>query len=875
MKGTRWSVRLFRAAVRVLLPSWSRDELGSQVESTGVRLLDDARSEGGALREARTLARELSSLTALALRERTTGRDESSLGGEGTVMMGQDVRFAFRMLTRNPGTTVASLLTLALGIGAVTAVFSAVNGVLLDPLDYRRPERVVLVGERGPSGGYSSLSWENFRDWQESDVFDAVAAFSGTSVSVSGEGAPERIRGLFVSASYFDVVGIRPALGRAIEAGEDEPGGPRVAVLSWGWWQERFGGDPDVLGRTIRLNNEPHTIVGVMPRGFRSPFDTPSAWISLQTAPRDLDRSSRDLQAIALLREGDDAATAGARLGRVAAGLAERYPDANEGWGAWAIRLDGWVSGRYRPLLLGLLAAVAVLLLIAGANVAGLQLARTEARTRELAVRAALGGSRGRLVRQLLVENGLLVALGGALGLGLSFFGVDGLVALNPGLDAFFDVGVDGRVLAAGVGVTSLVALGFGLLPALAAGRLDPGTLLAGRGGATGRRGARARSALVVGQVALSLALLVSAGLLVRSMMALGRVDPGFDTDKLLTAEFRLTGERYDTPDEIVAFFDQVVDRIAKLPGVEGVTTAQHLPFGDRGTIPFILEGTEPDLDRAPRVELSRIMPGYVKVMGMKLLRGRGLDADAGLDDPVEAVVGETTARELVPGDALGRSFYISEDLRVARIVGVVSDVSLSLTEGPARSVYLNQRQDPSAFASLAVRTGGEPMQLARPVREAVWSVDPDQPVWEVMPIQDRMAATVAGQRFGMTLLSFFGVLAALLAAVGIYGVMAHTVGARTRELGVRLALGAMEGRVLRLVLVRAATLVAGGVVVGLLLAWWSATLLDSLLFGVTSRDPLTFAAAVVLLATVAFLAAWLPARRATRVDPVRTLQDT
>lgn len=792
-------------------------------------------------------------------------------------MMGKDVRFAFRMFLRNPGSTAAAVVTLALAIGAVTAVFSVVNGVLLDPLPYEDPGRVVMVGETDPAGGFSAISWENYRDWAESDVLGSVALYLGNSVSVIGDGQPERIRGLFVTSSYFDVTQVRPVLGRAILPGEDEPGGPRAAVLSWGWWQERFGADPEVIGRTIRLNNEPHTVVGVMPRSHRSPFDTPSAWISFHTAPRTLDRGSRSLLAIARLAEGDDLASARTRLEGLAAGLAERHPDTNQGRSAWILSLEEWVSGPQRPLLYGLLGSVVVLLLIAAANVAGLQIARTEARTRELAVRRAMGGERWRLARQLLIESGLLAAAGGLAGLGLAYAGVAGLEALDPRLALFFDVGVDGRVLMAGMAVTVLTAVGFGVFPALSAARAEPGEVLARGGRSAGsRRGSRrVRAALVAVQVALSLTLLVSAGLLVRTLRALGQVDPGFETENLLTLEFRLPENRYDTDERIVAFFDAAVERVGALPGVEAVTAAQHIPFGDRETIPFVPEGTEPDLERAPRVEYGTVMPGYVDVMGMRLVRGRSLDPSAAPDEPVEALVSERVARELLgDGDALGRAFYISEDLDVARVVGVVSDVSLSLTDGPVRSVYVNQRQRPDDFASLAVRTRGDPMGAADAVRQAILSVDPDQPVWEVMPITDRMRATLGDRRFAMTLLSVFGALAAVLAAVGIYGVMSYHVGVRTRELGLRMALGAGRGAVLGMVLRQGAVLVGIGLLGGLVLAWLGASLLENLLFGVPMRDPVTFGGATLLLTSVAFVAAWMPARRAIRLDPARTLQE-
>ncbi len=873
--GVPWVVRWLVGR----LPSGTRRVVGAPLERTVADALAHARCRGR-MAWAWAFVREVTSLARLVTRERFGAGAQGARGpGEWMTMGMQEIRYAIRTLRRSPGVTVVCILTLALGIGANTAIFSVVDGVLLHNLSYAEPDQVVYMGELTPQGGYTSTSYENFRDWQAAGVMSSVAALLGNSVNVTGEGTPERIRGLFVTASYFDVVGVRPVLGRAIQPGEDVPGGPRVAVLSWGYWQQRFGGSPDILGRTLLLNNEPHTIVGVMPQGFRSPWDTPAAWISLQTAPRTFNRGDRGFQAVLGRRApGQSLDEARDAMQGVMAGLAERYPEVNAGRGIWMEPLGPFLAARNRPVLLGLMGAVALLLLIAAANVANLQLARTSSRRQELAVRAALGGGRRRLLRQVLTENGILFGAGGAVGLAVAVVGVRGLLALEPSFDRYYHVALNLPVALASLTVAVGAGIVFGLIPALEALHTQPaGALREGGRSGGGRTVRRFRSGLVVVQVALSVSLLVGAGLLTRSLGNLLGVDPGFDTRRLLTLEFRLPQNSYADDEATVVFFDRMLDEVRAVPGVEAASVAQDLPFsGNGGTQPFIREGEPLNLEQAPVVRRNVVSPDYFETMGIPLLQGRGLQGSDRAETPTVAVVSRAAADRLFDGDdPLGARFYYTEQLDVATVVGVVGDVATSLTDAPDPYVYFSYAQSPSHFSSLAVRTRGEPMALADAVREAVWRVDPQQPVWEIMPITERMAGDARSQRFAMVLLVAFGVTALLLASLGLYGVMSYSVRRREREIGVRAALGAAPVRLLGMVLREGLALALTGLAIGVLLAWWLSSLLQSLLFGVSARDPVSFGLAVVILAGVAALAAYLPARQAVRVDPAESLQES
>jgi putative ABC transport system permease protein len=672
---------------------------------------------------------------------------------------------------------------------------------------------------------------------------------------------------------------VQPALGRAIAPGEDEEGGERTALLSWGWWQTRFGGDPSALGRTVMLNNLPHTIVGVMPPGFRSPWDTPQAWISLHSIPRDyLGRSNRNLQA-AIARMHPDQTVEGARasLEAVHAGLVEAYPEANRGTGVWAMPLSAFLADRNRDFLLGLAAAVGLLLLIACANVANLQLARAAGRRREMAVRTALGGGRRRLARLLVVENALVFLIGGAAGLAVAWLGVRGLLALQPAYTSYYDVRLSVAAAGLGMAIAALTGLVFGLAPALEAFRSEPSAALreSDRGGGTGRGTRRFRSALVVGQLALSVSLLIGAGLLARTMSALMGVDPGFEREGLLTLEFRLPENRYEGDAERLVFYDRLHEELAALPGVEAVGFASDLPFsGNSSSMRLLPEGSSVGWEDAPVLRSNTVSPGYRAAMGIPLLAGRDLAETDGPGGEFAVLVSRSAAERIFGGtDAVGTRIWATPDGSVSgTVVGVVGDVQSTLVDPPQAHIYVSYRQSPSLFMSVTIRTQGEPMALAPAVRDAVWSVDPDQPIWEVMPITERMAGSASRTRFNAVLVLVFAGTALLLASLGLYGVMAHTVRQRERELGVRLALGASPAAVMRMVVARGMLLVAAGLAAGLVVGWWLASLLESLLFGVSASDPATFVAALGTLALVGALSTWLPARRALGLDPAETL---
>ena len=795
-------------------------------------------------------------------------------------MIWGETKQSIRRLARRPAFSLLAVATLALGIGASTAIFSVVNGVLLNTLPYAEPGELLMVGETDTQGGPSAISWENFRDWQRlGAMFEEVALVVPNSVAVTGDGEPERIRGMFVTASYFAFTGIEPTLGRGLLPGEDEPGGPRTVVLSHGFWQRRFGGDTDVLGRTVVLNNEPHTIVGVMPEGFREVWDTSEAFISLHTAPRNFDRSSRSFQAMARMADGVTLERARDELGVLASRLAEAHPDVNAGRGAWAEPLAEIFAGRQRPLLLSLLAAVGTLLVIACANVASLQLARAGGRVRELAVRAALGGSRARLAVQMLAESLLVATAGGVLGMAVARVGVVGLVAINPSYGAYFDVDVDGRVLA--FGIVLALASGFvsGLVPAWFASRTEVASAMreGGRGASTGPGAGRLRSGMVVVQVTLAVALLVGAGLLAGATQRLLSQDMGFEREGLLTLEFRLPDNKYSSDEEVATFFDRLLEHLAGLPGSRGVASADALPFADSpDRAPFLLEGQSLDeAERAPRMGLSSVSPSYFEVLGIPLVAGRSLTPSDRLDTPPVAVISRTAARRLFAGDdPLGRRFYFTEDLDAATIVGVVGDVRNRVGAEPEALVYMSVFQRPRHFASLAVRAAGDPMALAPAVSQAVWALDADQPVWEVMPIDERVAGQVGRERFTTFLFLVFAGMALFLCSLGLYGVMAQSVVQRHRELGVRLALGSGGRRVVADIVGEGLRLTAIGLVLGLAAAALVGYGLAAWVVGLQPLEPTPYGAAAVVLSGVALLAAWLPARRASTLDPARTLRE-
>lgn len=782
-----------------------------------------------------------------------------------------------RGMARRPVVSLAAVVTLGLGIGGTTAVYSMADGVLFDPLPFPDADELVLVNQTGEDGRQSLLSYLNFRDLQaETRTLESLALWTGLSVSVTGLGEPERIRGEFVSASYFDVLGMEVSLGRALAPGEDVPGGARTAVLAHRYWERRFGSDPEVVGRTIELNNRAHIIVGVMPPAFRSFWDDTEAWISLHSAPRTLDRTSRSFFGIGRLADGVDRETSLRELDGIMARLAEASPEMEPGAGANVRDLTRWVVGDdRRTLVVSLLGAIAMVLLIATANVAGLQLARSSTRGQEMAIRSALGSGRRRLIVQLLVENVAVAAVGGLLGLGIAALAVRAAAATFPGFQSF-DIALHPPAILVAAGVTIGVGLLAGLWPALRASEVRPGAGLrdAGRGGSSGIGTARFRSVLLVGQMALAVTLLVGAGLLVRTVSALNSVDVGFDAEGLLTGETRLTAEAYAEDADRMDYLDQVLRSLEAIPGTSGATLVAGMPFsGDGGRTPVRAEGSSLSWDEASTAFTPIVAPGYTAFMGIELLRGREFERT---DDPGSgfvAVASQGLAERIYPGeDPVGRMLETPEG--TARIVGVVGDVRQNLVGDPEPMFYLSYRQVPPSLFSVLIRTHGPPETYERALKEAFWRADSNQPLWEIMPLEDRMASYAGVQRFTSSLLGTFALLALLLTGVGMYGVVAHTVNLRRRELGIRLAMGAERGTLRRMVLGQGLRLAIVGGVLGLGAALALVRGLRSLIFGVSAADPLTYALAIAGVAAVALLACWVPAVRATRVDPTTALRE-
>jgi putative ABC transport system permease protein len=813
----------------------------------------------------------------------------------------QDLRYALRGMRQRPGFALVAVLTLALGIGANTAIFSIANGVLLRALPYAVPDRLVMVWGYRAQEPLAELSVPEYWDLRErTRSMASVGAYADGSANLTGSGAPERLRVGVMTANMTQVLGVEPRLGRGFTAEEDLPGRPSAVLLSDGLWRRRFGADSGIIGRTLTLDDTPATVVGVMPRDFQLPSHFGGApmdlWAPLQLDPAQ-NRSERGwhyLRAVGRLKPDvtlDAASRESSTLMRamLAEYPGEYHPDFNGS--ATAVRQE--VVGDVRPAILVLLGAVALLLLIACANVAGLLLARAEGRQREMALRTALGAGRGRLVRQLLTESVLLSLIGGGLGLLAALWGVRALLLVAPAsiprLDA---VDIDGRVLAFTLGVTVLTGLLFGLVPAVHAARHDLSGALGdgGRGGTPGAARHRVRRALVAGQVALALVLAAGAGLLVQSFVHLRQVDPGFVPERLLTAHIEPSPIRYASNASVRAFYQSLLERLQALPGVRRAATARALPMTGRlemGDWSFILEGqaSSPPVptDWHP-ADWQVVSPDYFRTMGIPVLTGRGIEASDRLGTPGVMVVNRTLAHQVWPGrDPIGQRVLLGGgevDSVWRTVVGVVGDVRhRGLSAPPRPEMYLPYAQFPAGRGDatralyLVIRTAGDPSALIPSVRGALAGLDPDVPLSSVQTMEQSMGSWAAERRLLMLLVTSFAALALVLGAVGIYGVMAHVVAQREREIGVRVALGAVPGEIVRLVAAQGMTMVGLGIVVGALISLAASRLLRSVLFEVRPYDPATLVTTAVALAAVAAVAMLIPALRATRVDPIDALR--
>jgi putative ABC transport system permease protein len=804
----------------------------------------------------------------------------------------QDLRYSIRMFAKSPGFTLVALLALALGIGANTAIFSVVNDVLLRNLPYREPDRLVMVWEnnRPRSREMNVISPANYLNWQDQNtVFEQMAAFNDRRFNLTDVGDPEEIPGQAVTVSLFPMLGVGPALGRAFSDEDAKPGAPPVVILGHGLWQRRFGGETRIVGDQITLNGNKFTVVGVMPAGFRfyikeASFGrrVPEMWIPVGFEASDRVHKGRYMAAIARLKPGVSLRQAQAEMSAIGSRLEAQYPEFDTGWGINLVPLPSQMTREIRLALIVLFAAVAFVLLIACANVANLILARASIRAREMSIRAALGANRSRLVRQLLTESLLLAVFGGLIGLLIASWGVDLLVSLAPAdLIEMKSVSIDYRMLTFTLLTTVITGLAFGVIPALASSRLDLQDALkeGSRSASGGAGGRRTRKALVVAEIAMTLLLLVGAGLLIRSLARLHSVDPGFDPRNLLTVRLILPGSKYREPQQVTGFYRDLIHRVETLPGVKSVGANAFPPFAGPGSATsFLIEGRPmPAAGESPVADVRIVDANYFETMKIPFHDGRNFTDAETTESRHVVVVNQTLVRQYFPDEnPLGKQLTInmkSENVP-SEIIGVVGDVKHVGLDSEVRPMtYWPHPELPIGSMTLMVRTSGDPMSLVSALRNEVKAIDKDLPLSDVRTMEQLLAASTARSRFLAVLLAIFAALALTLACVGIYGVMSTTVSQRVREIGIRMALGARQADVVRMVVGQGMVLVGIGIAIGLTGALALTRLMSTLLFGVTATDPMTFASLAALLGVVALVACLVPALRATKVDPLLALR--
>ena len=808
----------------------------------------------------------------------------------------QDLRYALRQLRKSPAFAAVAVLTLALGIGANTAIFSVVDGVLLKALPYKEPDRLVRVWHVPPAKSFPgiptfSVSAANFLDWQsQNHVFEAMTIYSFRSFTVAGTDKPQQVDACAVSSTFFSLLGVGPLLGRALLPEEDQPGKSNVVVLSYRFWRDHFGSSPEIVGRSINLDGQNFLVAGVMPRDFRVPdyaqLWTPLAWTDKERVVR----GEHHYIVMARLKAGVDLKEAQAEMNTISSRLEQQYPDDDKGWGATVRPLHADIVGDVRPALLVLLGSVAFVLLIACVNVANLTLAKTFSRQKEIAIRTAMGASSGRVLRQILVECVLLALLGGAVGLLYANFGVRLIMAfLADKVPHSVDVGLNVTVLLFTFAVSVLTGILAGVLPGVRLSRPNVNQALKQGLGRTDSDsgGHSTRTTLVIAEVALSLVLLFGAGLMIRSFEQLQRVNPGFDSDNVLTMTLAVARSKFPTPARQMAFYQQVLERVRTLPGVQSAGVVDDVPLDGGGSHqPIAIEG-RPVLAMAdqPEVDVRIATPGYMSSLRIPIVRGRDFgDADAA-GRPAVVLISETMAREFWPGeDPIGKRLTLTFFPGMAReIVGVVGDVKMDALDQtrPSASLYmpLAQLTPPvlgrweSFSMILVMRSASKSEGMVSAATSAIRGIDPELPVRDILSMDEVMAKSIGQQRFNMLLLGGFGMLALFLAAIGIYSVLSYSVRRRLQEIGIRLALGAKLGDVLRMVVVEGMKPVAVGVALGVAGAFALGRVLASLIFSVRPTDPITFLAAAALLALISFLACMIPAYRATRVDPIAALR--
>jgi putative ABC transport system permease protein len=800
----------------------------------------------------------------------------------------QDLRYGMRSLLKKPGFTLTAVIALALGIGANTAIFSVINGVLLRSLSYANPERIVMLWERSLTSETTRLqnviSPANFLDWQkQSTSFEHMAAVSDLRVNLTGgTGEPEEIKVQLVSQPFFAALGVQPLVGRSFLPEEDKTGNELVIILSHELWQTRFASDPQILGRQATINGRQRTIVGVMPPGFHFLDNQVRAWVPLALDPAFdyRNKTGRYLRAVARLKPGVTVRQAQGELAGIAKQLEQAFPEKNTGWGVNVVPMHEQVVGEIRPILVVLFAAVAFVLLIACANVANLLLARAASRQKELALRAALGAGRMRLVRQMLTESVLLSLMGGVLGVLLAFWAIQFLIGFGPdNIPRLNEISIDLRVLGFTFGISLLCGVLFGLIPALQASRPDLNDALKeGSRGSTGDRSGMFRNVFVIAEVSLALVLLIGAGLMIRSFMRLQAVETGFNPENVLTMRLQLPKKKYPESHQIVNFFKQAQNRIAALPGVQAVGAISYLPLtgGLASRDAFKIAGQPAPLPgQEPGVEVRVVTPTYFRAMGIPLLKGRLLD-ERDVRESRVLLINETMANRYFAGvDPVGKQMEVFWDgSGPDEIVGVVGDIREgALNKEPEPAIYWSHPREPYSGMALVVRASGDAARFATAVQKEIRALDPDQPVADVRTMKEVIAKSIARPRFNTLLLTIFAGVALVLASVGLYGVMNYSATQRTHEIGIRMALGATRADILRLVVGNGMMLTLAGIIIGVLASWGLTRVMANLLFGVTATDLPTFVGVSAVLAAVALVANYIPARRATRVNPIIALR--
>jgi predicted permease len=800
-----------------------------------------------------------------------------------------DLRYSARKLLRAPGFTLAAVLTLAIGIGANTAIFSVVNGVLLRRLPFPQPERLVRLFQGSPSTGsmHADISPKDFEDWRTQSVtIQQAGAYwfvdDQSGVTLTGIGDPERVATTFITGGFFPTLGRSALVGRA-PAQEIDRGEDRVVALSYGYWKRRFGGDPSVIGRAVTLDRKTYTIAAVMPADFAYPSSRVEMWLPVAHIPEDgipRHRGVRWLAGIGRLKDGVTPAQAQGDLDAIARRLAATYPESNAGWDATTVlSLREFLVGDVRPALVVLAFAVGLVLLIACANVANLQLARALGRGREIAVRQALGAAASRIIRQLLTESLLLSLIGGALGVALALWGVDVLLgSAGENLPRAAEVRTDGRVLVFAALASLVTGILFGLAPALRMARpnLQMSLKEGGRGSTTGGHSAMLRSLLVVGEIALAMVLVTGAGLMAKSLWRLVNVDPGFDPHGVLTVNFTIPNQRYSSDTAWLGYYEDVLRRVAAVRGVQAVGGIKNLPL--RGSGEQMAVSTDGDVSfsggEGQRAWMNFVGGDYFRAMHIPLKAGRLLEPTDRRGAPGVLVINEALAKALWPDkEAVGKTIHLGKAASLP-VVGVVGDVHAEALGTPASpAMYISVFQAPRVMVNLVVRTAGPPLSYIGAVRAAIWAADPAQAITSIGTMESQVGESVARPRFFTALLVIFGAAGMILGALGVYGVISYVVSQRLHEIGIRVALGAAPREVLRMVVRQGLMLALGGVAIGLALALGSTRLLASLLYGVGTADVMTYGSVAVLLTAVACLASFIPARRAARVDPLVVLR--